>query len=290
MNQSDRSQFIKSFDWLETHLNNPELSIVDASWFLPAQNRNGKAEYDNAHIPGAVFFDQDAIVNAASPLPHALPTPDGFAKAVGALGISNEHTIIVYDALGLFTAPRVWWMFKIMGAQRVYVLDGGFDQWKIEGRPVTNVPSEPNATSFDAILNQGKTASLEMVMEALKNEAIQILDARSAGRFTGQEAEPRPGMRSGHMPGAINIPFQTLSENGQLKPLAELKSIFAHHHVDLSEPIITSCGSGVTAAVIILALQSIGHHNNMLYDGSWSEWGARADTPIVTATTSVKDG
>lgn len=281
MYEKTQSPYVKNFDWLQNRLADDNLKIIDASWFLPAQNRKARDEYDKAHIPGAVFFDQDVIVDASSDLPHALPSPEIFSNAVGALGISDQDAIIIYDAIGMFTAPRVWWMFKIMGAQNVFVLNGGFDQWRSEGYPVTDQRLAIQPSTFKCDFESSQIANIKDVKAALSDDHIQILDARSAGRFSGQEAEPRPGMRSGHMPGAINLPFQTLSHGGQLKSLAELTEIFDHHKVDLSKPIITSCGSGVTAAVLILALQSLGHKDNQIYDGSWSEWGAKADTPIV---------
>lgn len=281
MSDKTKSAYVKSFDWLENHFGDENLRIVEASWFLPAQNRNGRDEYNKAHIPGAVFFDQDAVVDQCSDLPHALPTPEIFADAAGALGITNKHEIIIYDAIGMFTAPRVWWMFKIMGARDVYVLDGGFDQWKKQERPVTDQKTDITPTKFEAKMTGSKVAMLTDIQDALNDKDIQILDARSAGRFSGQEPEPRPGMRSGHMPGAINLPFSDLSDQGSLKPLDELKAVFDEKGVDLEKPTITSCGSGVTAAVITLALKSLGHDDNRLYDGSWSQWGTRTDTQVV---------
>lgn len=279
--QNAKSAYVKSFDWLESHLADENLRIVDASWFLPAQQRNAREEFEKAHIPGAVFFDQDAIIDPWSDLPHALPTPEIFADAVGSMGISENNQIIIYDALGMFTAPRVWWMFKIMGAREVYVLDGGFDQWKRQERPITDQRTIIAPTDFETTMTGSKVAMLTEVKNALNDKDIQIVDARGAGRFSGQEPEPREGMRAGHMPGAINLPFSVLSHNGALKPLDELRAIFDEQGVDLEKPTITSCGSGVTAAVIALALQSLGHDDTRLYDGSWSEWGARTDTPVV---------
>lgn len=281
VNEKMLSPYVKSFDWLENHLGDDKLRIVDASWFLPAQNRNAQDEYNKVHIPGAVFFDQDAVVNPLSDLPHALPSPRIFADFVGALGIANNHEIIIYDAIGMFTAPRVWWMFQIMGARDVYVLDGGFDQWMKQERPATDQRTDIAPTKFEATMTGSKLAMLTDVLNSLNDQNIQILDARSAGRFSGQEPEPRQGMRAGHMPGAINLPFSIFSNQGTLKPLDELRAIFDEKGIDLEKPIITSCGSGVTAAVITLALHSLGHHDNRLYDGSWSEWSARPDTPVI---------
>lgn len=289
--QAQQNPFLKSFAWLEKNLKNDELRIVDASWFLPnpdpEQTRDPKSEFDLAHIPNAVFFDQDQVIDPTSNLPHALPDPDTFAKAVGKLGISEDNTIVVYDAMGMFTAPRVWWMFKIMGASRVYVLDGGFDEWKTRSLPVSSKPALRKPAIFTPAFDKDAVARLEDVLAAVDKEQVQILDARAAGRFDGKEPEPRAGMRAGHMPNAINTPVFSLSENGKLKSIKELAEIFESKSVDLDKQIITTCGSGVTAAVINLALNSIGHTDIQLYDGSWSEWGARDDTPIETNTDDV---
>lgn len=284
MTSDQTSPFVKSFEWLFENLDNSEVKIVDASWFLPAQERNATEEYLFAHIPGAVFFDQDQNVDISSDLPHALPDPETFAKAVGGLGINEENTIIVYDALGMFTAPRVWWMFKIMGAENVFVLDGGFDQWKQMDLPVTDEMTEISPAEFTPYFDKDAVAAIDDVIAAIENQNTQLLDARGEGRFTGEEAEPRAGMRSGHMPGAINTPVFSLSKNGKLKSINELKELFESKNVDEKAPIITTCGSGVTAAVITLALHSIGRTDVQLYDGSWSEWGSKPDTPIETGS------
>lgn len=276
------SPFIKSSDWLENNLDNDTLRIVDASWFLPAQNRNAKEEYDQNHIPGAVFFDQDSIIDQQSTLPHALPEPHYFAQRVGELGISTDHQIVVYDALGMFTAPRVWWMFKTMGAENVFVLDGGFDNWKANNLPITDKVTKYPAAQFTPYFDKDAVANIDDVLTAASDDGTELLDARGAGRFTGEDAEPRAGMRSGHMPSAKNTPVFSFSENGKLKSLNELRDIFESKSVDLNKKIITTCGSGVTAAVITLALNSIGKTDVQLYDGSWSEWGARNDTPVET--------
>ncbi|MEP3197702.1 MAG: 3-mercaptopyruvate sulfurtransferase [Lentilitoribacter sp.] len=276
------SPFVKSPEWLKDHLNDDNLRIVDASWFLPAQNRNAVEEYAQSHIPGAVFFDQDSIIDEQSSLPHALPEPHYFAQRVGELGISTDQTIVVYDALGMFTAPRVWWMFKTMGAENVFVLDGGFDNWKANGLPVTDETVAHEAAEFTPYFDKDAVANIDDVLAATSDDGTELLDARGEGRFTGEDAEPRAGMRSGHMPSAKNTPVFGFSDNGKLKPLNELKDIFESKSVDLNKKIITTCGSGVTAAVITLALNSIGKTDVQLYDGSWSEWGAREDTPVET--------
>lgn len=287
MQNDQPNPFLKSFEWLEENLGNEDLRIVDASWYLPAQNRAPKAEFDTAHIPSAIFFDQDKIIDPDSDLPHALPDPDTFAKAVGRLGISEDDIIVVYDGIGMLTAPRVWWMFKIMGARSVYVLDGGFDEWKANGLPVSSERTPAKPVTFTPYFDKDAVASIDEVIAASDSNQTQILDARSAGRFEGTEAEPRAGVRSGHMPSAINTPVFSLSENGKLKSISELQSLFESKSVDSHKMVITTCGSGITAAVITLALNSIGHENLQLYDGSWSEWGARDDTEIETNADDV---
>ncbi|MQV99994.1 3-mercaptopyruvate sulfurtransferase [Sinorhizobium medicae] len=279
---ANRSDFVVSADWLEQRLSDPAVRIVDASWYLPAQNRDPKAEYAAAHIPGAVFFDQDAIADQTSVLPHTLPSPEAFAKAVGAMGIGENDVIVVYDGPGIFTAPRVWWMLRVMGARNVFVLDGGMDGWKAEGRPVTAQLPNPEPRVFKASIDRRAVTSFERMKDVVENRLAQIADARSAGRFSGEEPEPRAGMRSGHMPGARSLPSGVFSEGGKFKDLDQLRRTFADAGIDLSKPVVTTCGSGVTAAIITLALQSLGHKDNTLYDGSWSEWGSRPDTPVAT--------
>ncbi|OCP01031.1 MULTISPECIES: 3-mercaptopyruvate sulfurtransferase [unclassified Ensifer] len=279
---TNNSAFVVSADWLQERLGDPSIRILDAAWYLPAQNRNPKAEYDAGHIPGAVFFDQDAIADHTSGLPHTLPTPEAFAEAVGALGVSETDTIVVYDGPGIMTAPRVWWELRIMGAKNVYVLDGGMDGWNREGRPVTTDVPSPKPATFRASFTPTAVTSLAEMKDIVAGSSVQIADARGAARFYGEEPEPRAGLRSGHMPGAHSLPSGVFSENGKLKDLAALRQTFADAGVDLSKPVVTTCGSGVTAAIITLALQSLGHADNTLYDGSWSEWGGRADTPVVT--------
>jgi len=279
---NDKSKFVVSADWVEKQLGAPQVRIVDASWYLPAQNRNGVLEYAEGHIPGAVFFDQDAIRDQSSPLPHTVPSPEFFAAEVGKLGISDTDTIIVYDGPGIFTAPRVWWLFRTMGAKHVFVLDGGIDGWKKEGRPLQVDVPEPAPAVFHTDFKAGAVTSLAEMRAIVADGTRQIADARSNGRFTGEEAEPRPGMRSGHMPGARSMPSGSFSVDGRFKDLAGLRQHFEASGIDLSRPVVTSCGSGVTAAIITLALQSLGHEDNTLYDGSWSEWGSLRDTPVAT--------
>jgi thiosulfate/3-mercaptopyruvate sulfurtransferase len=277
----ETSPFVIDADWLQERLGTPGLSIVDASWYLPAQKRDAKAEYEASHIPGAIFFDQDAVVDPESELPHTLPDALTFARHVGSMGISADDTIIVYDGPGMFSAPRVWWMFRVMGVFEVYVLDGGFDRWKAAGRPVTSEQTKVAPNVFHVDFDASRVASLDEMKKIVATGESQIADARPTGRFTGDEPEPRAGVRGGHMPGAKSLPASTLSKDGKLLPPEELKKRFEEAGVDLSKPVVTSCGSGITAAVITMALETLGHSANRLYDGSWTEWGGRSDTPVV---------
>jgi thiosulfate/3-mercaptopyruvate sulfurtransferase len=279
---ADKSRFVVEPDWVEKQLGAPEFKIVDAAWYLPAQNRNGAEEYAAGHIPGAVFFDQDVIADQSTGLPHSVPSPEFFAAEVGKLGISETDTIVVYDGPGIFTAPRVWWLFRLMGAEKVYVMNGGLDGWKRDGRPLETDLPEPAPATFIPNFDASKITTFDAMKDIVASGAKQIADARGAGRFTAEEPEPRAGMRGGHMPGAKNLPMGVFSENGRFKSLSEIKDTIEKAGIDLSKPVVTSCGSGVTAAVITLALTSLGHTNNTLYDGSWSEWGSKPDTPIVT--------
>lgn len=279
---SAENRYTVSADWLQERLGSPGLTIVDGSWYLPAQNRNARAEYEQAHIPGAVFFNHDTVVDPRSELPHALPSARHFEQHASSMGISHKDTIVIYDGPGMFTAPRVWWMFKMMGVENVYLLDGGFDRWKAEGRPVTSEPTKVASCAFIPKFNAAAVANFDEISRICADGSCQIADARSQGRFEGTEPEPRAGMRSGHMPGAKNIPIAELSRNGELKSPAELREVFEKYGIDLTKPVVTTCGSGVTAAVISLALHELGHTENKLYDGSWSEWGGRADTPVET--------
>ncbi|WP_426125357.1 3-mercaptopyruvate sulfurtransferase [Pararhizobium sp. PWRC1-1] len=277
-----KSAFVVSADWLQQRLTDPLVKVVDAAWYLPAQKRDPKAEYAAGHIPGAIFYDQDAIADLTSGLPHTIPSPESFAESVGKLGISENDTIVVYDGPGIFTAPRVWWLLRSMGAKSVFVLDGGIDGWKAESRPVTTDVPQPKPATFHPTFNAEAVSSFAQMRDIVATGSRQIADARGAARFTGEEAEPRAGMRSGHMPGAKSLPSGVFSTGGKLKSLDALRETIEAAGIDLDKPVVTSCGSGVTAAIIMLALQSLGHTDNTLYDGSWSEWGSRADTPVVT--------
>ncbi|WP_370674404.1 3-mercaptopyruvate sulfurtransferase [Pleomorphomonas sp. PLEO] len=269
-------------DWLSRHLDDPSVAVVDGSWHMPATARNGWTEYLAGHIPRAVFFDVDAIADTTSPLPHMLPSPEAFATAMGALGISHGQTIVIYDSYGLRSAARVWWTFRAMGAEDVVILDGGLPAWIAEHLPLEEgKPSRIEQKTFSPSFKPALVRNFDEVKAALGSE-IKILDARSTGRFLGQEAEPRAGLRSGHMPGAINIPFGDVIDGERMKSSSDLRALFASRGVDTSKPIITSCGSGVTAAVLALALDVIGARAVAVYDGSWTEWGGRSDAPVVT--------
>jgi thiosulfate/3-mercaptopyruvate sulfurtransferase len=275
-----KSRWLVSTDWLAEHLQDRSVIAVDSSYFLPGQQRDAHAEYRDGHIPGAVFFDIDKIADGSSDLPHTLPGPAYFGEAVGALGIGDGDTVVVYDSVGLFSAARVWWTFRIFGAKKAFILDGGLPKWKAEGRPLEKGEAKRAARKFNAEMNVGAVATLSDMRMAVTDDNTQVVDARSAGRFAGTEPEPRPDLRPGHMPGAFNLPYGELIENGQLVSRARIEAAFKKAGVDLEKPVITTCGSGVTAAILTLALETIGKEPRGLYDGSWAEWGSRPDVPV----------
>ena len=276
------STWLRSTQWLADHLSAPDLVIVDGSWYLPPEGRDAKAEYLACHIPGAVHFDIDTIKDTNSTLPHMLPRPEVFASAMRKMGIGDGASILVYDGSGLFAAPRVWWTLRVFGVERVFILDGGLPKWKAEGRPLEEGAVMRRPVHFTARLNSTAVRDLADVAKALASGSAQVVDARPAARFAGAAPEPRPGLPSGHMPGARNVPFAELLRDGHLKPAAELKQVFAAAGVDMSKPIITSCGSGVSASILGVALEAAGARDWSLYDGSWAEWGADPKTEKIS--------
>jgi thiosulfate/3-mercaptopyruvate sulfurtransferase len=278
---TDDPQTLVSTGWLAAHLGAPDLRVLDGSYHLPDAGRDPRAEYAQAHIPGAQFFDIDEIADTTSALPHMLPSAEKFISRVRALGIGDGHQIVVYDTVGLFSAARVWWMFRVFGHQNVAVLDGGLPKWIAEGNPVDDIVPLVRDRHFSARKDASLVRDVTQVATAVKLRTEQIVDARSAERFRGAVAEPRPGLRSGHIPGALNVPFGTLlNPDGTMKEVQALRDTFTAAGVDLGKPIINSCGSGVTACVLALAQARMGVKRCAVYDGSWTEWGAYGDLPV----------
>ncbi|MFY8038969.1 MAG: 3-mercaptopyruvate sulfurtransferase [Bosea sp. (in: a-proteobacteria)] len=277
-----RADIFVTTEWLAANLGRPGLVIVDGSYYLSTMNRDAAAEFAAGHIPGAIRFDIDAVKDMTNPLPHMLPGAAEFAEKVGAMGIADDMTIIVYDGMGLFSAPRVRWTFRTFGAKDVRILDGGYPQWLVEGRATESGPARLRAAArFNAAFDASAVASTGDVKAALASRSAQVVDARPAGRFAGTDPEPRPGLSSGHMPGSVNLPFATIIENGQLKDEAALASAFAGAGVDLDKPVITSCGSGVSAAILSTAMELVGKPPKALYDGSWAEWASAPGAEII---------
>jgi thiosulfate/3-mercaptopyruvate sulfurtransferase len=271
-------------DWLAARLDDAKVKVVDASFKLPGVLPLPKDDYLAAHIPGAVFFDVDAVSDHSNPLPHMFPTAEQFGRDVGALGIGNGDTVVVYDSGGWVAGPRAWWMFLSYGHDDVRVLDGGLKKWRAEGRPVESGPVTPKQATFKASFDERRVRSIKQMVANIASQAEQVIDARAAERFEGRAAEPRPGLRAGHIPNSRNVPYNLLFDaaTGTMKPLSGLRAAFTTAGVTLDAPIVTSCGSGVSAAVLTLALYRLGMENPALYDGSWSEWGAAGGPPIAT--------
>lgn len=279
-----RTETLVSVDWLAEHLRAPDVVVVDATWHLPTADRDAHEEFLAGHIPGAVFFDIDTLSDQDSALPHMLPRPEVFSSRMRKLGIGDGQRIVVYDSYGLFSAPRVWWTFKVMGARDVVVLDGGLPAWTAAGHELASGPYRRPERHFTARLDHSAVRDIEEMRTILSVGSAQVVDARSAARFAGTAPEPRPGVRAGHMPGAVNLPFDALVEDGRLKDRDAIAAAFSTRGIDPDRPIVTTCGSGVTAAVLTLALTTLGARSLALYDGSWTEWGGRADTPVATGS------
>ncbi|MGJ4885108.1 3-mercaptopyruvate sulfurtransferase [Bradyrhizobium sp. HKCCYLRH3097] len=273
-----------STDWLAAHLCDPKVKVLDATFKMPGVLPLPKDDYLKAHIPGAVFFDVDEVSDHSNPLPHMYPSAEQFGRDAGRLGVSNGDTVVVYDSGGWVAAPRAWWMFLSFGHTDVRVLDGGLKKWMAEGRPVESGQVRPALGTFSAKFDAARVRRIEQMVANLAGNAEQVIDARQAPRFAGEVAEPRPGLRSGHIPGSRNLPYAELFDaaTGVMKPLDRLREAFGAAGVDLAKPIVTSCGSGVSAAVLTLALYRLGIRDTALYDGSWSEWGIENGPPVAT--------
>lgn len=280
---TDDPKTLVSTDWLAAHLDDPDLRILDASWHMPSAGRDARAEYEAAHIPGARFFDIDAIADSRSSLPHMAPQPEMFVSRLRAMGIGDGHQVVIYDNAETRSAARAWWTFRLMGKTDVAVLDGGLTKWQAEGRPVEDMPPITRDRHMTVQRQAALVRDVTQVAAAAKLGDHQIIDARAPARFRGEEPEPRPGLRSGHIPGAKNVPMgKVWNADGTMKSVAELRAAFESAGVDLSRPAITTCGSGITAASLALALERIGKRDWSLYDGSWTEWGSYPDLKIAT--------
>jgi thiosulfate/3-mercaptopyruvate sulfurtransferase len=280
MTTSDPSLLV-STDWLAAHLGAPDVRVLDASWHMPAAERDAYAEYRARHIPGARFFDIDEISDEQSSLPHMAPSVEKFISRIRGLGIGDGHRVVIYDSEGLFSAARVWWLFRLFGKTDVVILDGGLPKWIADGHPVEDDVPVIRDRHFTARRDASLVRDVTQVAASAKLGDAQIIDARAPARFRGEEAEPRPGLRAGHIPGSKNVHYKTLlNADGTLKSPEELRAVFLEAGVDLARPVITSCGSGITAAILSFALEVIGHKNHSLYDGSWAEWGSYPDLAV----------
>ena len=282
----DDPKTLVSTQWLAAHLKDPDLRVLDASWYLPGSKRDPFAEYQAAHIPGARFFDLDDVSDHRSDLPHMVPPVEKFMSRMRAIGVGDGHQIVVYDGSGLFSAPRVWWLFKLMGQMDIAVLDGGFPKWQAEGHPVEDLPPILRDRHMMVRRQNQMVKDVTQVSAASKLGESEIVDARSPGRFYGKDPEPRPGLRAGHIPGSKNVFYKDLLKaDDTMKSPDEMRHVFVEAGVDLDKPVITSCGSGVTAAILSLGLTRMGKTDHSLYDGSWTEWGMFPTLPIATGKT-----
>lgn len=279
-----------STEWLAAHLHDPNLVILDGSFKLPGVTPIAAEDFAARHIPGARFFDIDAIADHETSLPHMLPSAAAFEHHAAELGITNDSMVVIYDTPGLMSAGRVWWTLRTFGHDKVAILDGGLKKWLVEGRPVTNEVAVPASARFRATFDPAAVRSKSQVLANLQNHTEQVIDARSVGRFTGEEKEARPGLRSGHIPGSLNLPFNALTDpqSGELVPEAEIRKAFVAAGLDFSKPVVASCGSGVTAAALAFGLHLAGKDDVAVYDGAWSEWGQPGDTPVETGADKGK--
>ena len=276
-------QSLVSTDWLAEHINAPDVRVVDASWYMPAENRDPAAEYDAEHIPGAVRFDIDEIADTDSDLPHMMPSPEKFSSRMRKAGIGDGNRVVVYDGGMMMAAARAWWMLRTFGHDDVAILDGGFNKWKAEGRPLEDMPPTPRERHFTARLNSTMIRYADQMLANIDSQKEQVVDARAQARFDGIAPEPRAGLRGGHIPGSVCVPFiDVIDDDKTMLPAADIKEAFTSAGLDLKKPIVATCGSGVSAAMLVFAMHLIGQRQNAVSDGSWTEWGGREDTPIDT--------